>query len=190
MLSTLSNRLHTWAKGWVVIAVFAAIVIFMAVTLPFLGRIYPAGSEMVSLDDPVFYTVKEIFSIMESWGDDGRTYQLWFHLTWDLIFPVLGFLFVALFISWLLQRGFRPDSKVQKLNLLALGSVFDLLENACLVSLIVVYPALPVAIAWLKTVFTISKYVSGIPLIVMMLIGFIKAAMNRFKIQEAVKADR
>jgi FtsH-binding integral membrane protein len=144
---------------------------------------------MVSLDDPVFYTQEEVFSIMESWGDVGRTYQLWFHFTWDLIFPILGFLFVALFISWLLQRGFRPESKAQKLNLLALGSVFDLLENICLVSLIVMYSDRPVAIAWLKTIFTMSKYSFGIPILLMILIGFVKAAMNKFKVQETMKTD-
>lgn len=127
MLSRLSNRLHAWAKGWLILSVFAALVLFMAITLPLLSLIYPAGDEMVSLDDPVLYTPEEVFSIVESWGDGGRTYQLWLHLTWDLIVPILGFLFVGLSISWLLQRGFRPGSKLQKLNLLALGSVFDLL---------------------------------------------------------------
>jgi hypothetical protein len=189
MLSTLSKRFHTWAKGWVIVTLFAAIVLFMVITLPLLSFIYPAGSEMVSLDDPVFYTQEEVFSIMESWGDVGRTYQLWFHFTWDLIFPILGFLFVALFISWLLQRGFRPESKAQKLNLLALGSVFDLLENICLVSLIVMYSDRPVAIAWLKTIFTMSKYSFGIPILLMILIGFVKAAMNKFKVQETMKTD-
>ncbi len=185
MLLTISNRLHSWAKGWVVISIFASIIIFMAVTLPLLDRIYPAAGEMESLDDPVFHTAEEVFLIIESWGESGRTYQLWFHLTWDLIFPIMGFLFVALLISWLLQRGFKPDSKIKRLNLVALGSVFDLLENICLAILIVIYPTSVVAIAWLKTLFTISKYAYGIPMIVTLLIGLIHAAMNRFKVQEA-----
>ena len=53
-------------------------------------------------------------------------------------------------------------------------------------SMIVVYPARPVAVAWLKTVFTMSKYGFAIPIILLMLIGLIKAAMNRFEVQEAV----
>ena len=186
MLSRLSDRLHAWAKGWLILSVFAALVLFMAITLPLLSLIYPAGNEMVSLDDPVFYTSEEVFSIVESWGDGGRTYQLWFHLTWDLIVPILGFSFVGLFISWLLQRGFRSGSKLQKLNLLALGAVFDLLENICLVSMIVAYPARPVAVAWLKTIFTMIKYGFAIPIILLIVIGLYKAARNRFKIQEAV----
>jgi hypothetical protein len=186
MLSKFSDLLHAWAKGWLVLSVFAALVIFMAITLPLLSLIYPAGNEMVSLDDPVFYTPEEIFSIVESWGDGGRTYQLWLHLTWDFIVPVLGLLFVGLFVSWLLQRSFRPESKLQRLNLVALGSVFDLLENICLISMIVVYPARPVIAGWLKTIFTMSKYGFAIPIILIILIGLIKAVANRFEVQEAV----
>ena len=185
MLSKLSDHFHTWAKGRLILSVFAALVLFMVITLPLLSLIYPAADEMVSLDDPGFYTPEEAFSIMKSWGDGGRTYQLWFHLTWDLIFPILGFLFVGLSISWLLQRGFRPGSILQRLNLFALGSVFDLLENICLVSMIVVYPARPAVVAWLKTIFTMSKYGFMIAIILVVLVGLVAAAMNRFKVQEA-----
>lgn len=189
MLSRISDRFHTWAKGWLVLSVFAALVVFMVITLPLLNRIHPAADEMASLDDPVFYTPEEAFSIVESWGDDGRTYQLWFHVTWDFIFPVLGFLLVGLSISWLLQRGFRPGSKLQRLNLLALGSLFDLLENISLVSMIVIYPARPGAIAWLKTIFTMSKYGFMISIILVVLMGLVAAAMNGFKVKKAEAAD-
>jgi len=189
MLSRLSDHFHTWAKGRLILSVFAALVLFMVITLPLLGLIYPAADEMVSLDDPIFYTAEETFSIVESWDDGGRIYQLWFHLTWDFIFPILGFLFVGLSTSWLLQRGFRPGSKLQRLNLLALGSVFDLLENICLVSMIVVYPAQPVVVAWLKTIFTMSKYGFMISIILVVLIGLVTAAMNRFRVQEASMID-
>jgi len=189
MLSKLSDHLHTWAKGRLILSVFAALVLFMVITLPLISLIYPAADEMVSLDDPVFYTPEEAFSIVESWGDGGRTYQLWFHLTWDLIFPILGFLFVGLSISWLLQRGFRPGSKLQKLNLLALGPVFDLLENLCLAIIIAVYPAQPVAVAWMKTISTMSKYGFMILIILVVLISLVAAARNRFKAQEAATID-
>ena len=142
---------------------------------------------MVSLDDPVFFEPEEIFSIVESWGDEGRNYELWFHLTWDLVFPILGFLFMGLFISWLLQRSFNPESRLQKLNLLALGSVFDLLENICLILIIAFYPIQPVVVAWLKTIFTIIKYGFELLDIPVILVGFIKAALNKFKVLNTVR---
>jgi hypothetical protein len=138
---------------------------------------------MKSLDAPAFYTPDEIFSIIESWGAGGRSYQLWFHLTWDVVVPVLSFAIIGLSLSWLFQRITRPGSGLRRLNLLALASGFDLLENFSLAALIVVYPSRPAWIAWLKTIFTLSKYGFGIVIILLMLIGLVLVAKNRFKIQ-------
>lgn len=175
----LSSLLYDRAKGKLILIVFAIIVLFMAITLPLLSRIYPAGDEMVSLDDPVFYTPDEIFSIMEDWGNSGRTYQLWLHLTWDFIFPIMGFVFIGLFTSWLLQRSFRPDSKLRRLNLITLGSAFDLLENCCIIYLIAAYPVKPVAAAWLKTISTMCKYGFAVLILLLILVGLIKATINK-----------
>jgi hypothetical protein len=51
--------------------------------------------------------------------------------------------------------------------------------------MIVVYPARPVVVAWLKTIFTMSKYGFMISIILVVLIGLVAAAMNRFRVQEA-----
>jgi hypothetical protein len=183
MLAKLSDFLQAWAKGSVILFIFTAIVVFMAVSLPLLGLIYPAGGEMVSLDDPAIHSPEEIFRIIESWGVDGRSYQLWFHLTWDLIFPILGFLFVGLIISWLMKRSFKKESKLQRMNLLALESVFDILENVIIVIMIVIYPAQLVSLAWLKTLSTMIKYCFAFPIVMVILLGLYKAARNRFKVQ-------
>ena len=139
--------------------------------------------ELESLDDPVFYTPDEIFSVVESWGPGGRSFQLWFHLTWDVVVPVLGFLLFGLSLSWLYMRVVQPGSRLRRLNLLALASGFDLLENFSQAVLIVVYPARPAWVAWLKTIFTLSKYGFGIVIILFLLAGLALAARNRFKVQ-------
>lgn len=151
MFSKLSDYLHTRAKGRLVLISFAALALFMGITLPLLNAIYPAGDELISLDEPVIYTSDEVLSIVENWGEGGRTYQLWFHLTWDVIVPVLNFLFLGLSFSWLLQRSFRQGSRWRMLNLVALVTVFDLLENVSLIGIIAAYPSQPIALAWLKT---------------------------------------
>ncbi len=184
MFSRLSDRFYAWTTGRRVLSVFAALALFMALTLPLLSRIYPAADEMTSLDDPVFYTPTEIYSIVDAWGADGRAYQLGFHLTWDLVFPVLGFLLVALSLSWLLRRGVRPGSHLRRLNLLALGTAFDLLENVCLVSMIAVHPARPAALAWLKMLFTMTKYGFVLLIGLAVVIGLGAAAMKGFRVQE------
>jgi hypothetical protein len=183
MLYKISNWFHSRAKGRLILSVLGSFVIFMGVLLPIFNHIYPASVKMISLDDPVFYTPTEIFSIVESWGNDGRTLQFWFHLTWDFIVPILGLLFIGLFLSWLLQRSFKPESKLQKLNLVALASIFDLLENFCIAIIILAYPVRPMVIAWMKIVFTLSKYGFGVLIILLILAGLVITAKNRFRIQ-------
>ena len=56
--------------------------------------------------------------------------------------------------------------------------------------MILVYPAQPTAVAWLSTLSTMSKYLMGILIVLLLLIGLGKAAMNRFKVQEAVTVDK
>lgn len=181
--SKISNYFHGKAKSWLILTIFAIFVLFVSISLPVIYYFYPTVDEMVSLDDPIFYTPEEIFSIVESWGEAGRTQQFWFHLTWDFIVPVLALLFIGLFISWLTQRGFNPKSKMQKMNLIALAAIFDLLENLCIEIIVMVYPSKPIAIAWFKSIFTMAKYSFGVFIILIILISLIKAIKNKFKIQ-------
>jgi hypothetical protein len=182
MLGKLSDRFYAWAKGRLVLAVFAAFVLFMSVSLPVLSHFYPDEMSLKSLDDPAFYTPAEIFSILEAWGAEGRTFELWFHLTWDLVVPVLGFFLFALSLSWLWMRSVPPGSRLRRVNLFALGSGFDLLENFSQVVLILAYPSRPAWAAWLKTIFTLSKYGFGIAIILCLLIGLVLAGRNRFRV--------
>ena len=185
MLPKLSDRFYTLAKGRLILAVFAAFALFMGSTLPLLSHRFPEEMSLKSLDDPAFYTPGEIFSIIDSWGAQGRTFQLWLHLTWDVVVPVLGFLTFALCLSWLWMRSVQPGSRLRKLNLLALASGFDLLENFSQAVLIVAYPSRPAWLAWLKTIFTLGKYGFGLVIILLLLIGLVMAARNGFRVQSS-----
>jgi hypothetical protein len=187
MLSKLSDRLHVWARGWLILAIFAVIVLFLGATESlFQVFSYPALAGKVSLDAQFFYTPETAFAAVASYGDAGRARMIWIHLIWDFIFPVLYTAFLSLFMSWLFQRGFKPGSKLRKLNVLAIaGGSFDLLENIGIVTMILVYPAQPAVVAWLSTVFTMGKWSLGVVIILLLLIGLVKAAMNRFRVQEA-----
>ena len=182
MLSKLSDRFYTLAKGRLILAVFAALFLFMGISLPVLYQLYPEEMSLESLDDPVFYTPGEIFSILDTWGETGRSFQLWLHLTWDVVVPVLGFLTFGLSLSWLWMRAAPPESRLRRLNLLALASGFDLLENFSQAVLILAYPARPAWLAWLKTLFTLSKYGFMVVILLFLLIGLALVWRNRFKI--------
>jgi hypothetical protein len=181
MIPRLSERLYAWAKGWLVLLLLAAFILFASLPSP----VDPALISK-SLDGMVFYTPEQAFSAIASYGDTGRVQMIWIHIA-DFVLLVLYTSMFCLLISWLFQRGFKPESKMRKLNgLPILGGLFDIMENICVMTMILVYPTRSVAVAWLSTVFTTSKYIMSIPIFLLLLIGLVKATMNRFKVQEAV----
>jgi len=183
MLSRISDRFHAWAKGWILLLLIAAFVLL--VNLPLAD---PALLSL-SLDGKFAYTPDQAFSAVASYGDAGRVQMIWIHLG-DFILIALYTLLFCLSISWLFQRGFKRDSKMQRLNLVPLlGGLFDVMENIWILALILAYPAQPEAVAWLSTVFTTGKYIMGIPILLLLAVGLVKAAMNGFKVRQPAEID-
>lgn len=173
-----SNLLHAWAKGWVVLSLLLAfiIVIFLPVGDPDLAR--------KSLDGRVYYTAEEAFSAVASYGEAGRVQMIWLHL-WDFVLIALYTSMFCMSISWLFQRGFPPDSKMQRLNLIpVLGGLFDVLENIWIIIMLLVYPSEPVVVGWLAAIFTTSKYIMAVPIFGLLLIGLVKVALNGSRIHK------
>jgi hypothetical protein len=186
-MSKIFNFFRVLAKGWVISLLFGLFLFFIIILLPILNRIFPETANMVSLEAPTYYTLKESYSILDSWGEAGRNWQIIFHLTWDVIVPILSVLIFGLCFSWLFMRGFKITSKIQKLNLVAFGGIFDLLENICIIAMIQFYPTQVVVLVWLKNIFTLIKYSFLIVYGILLLIGLIYAVKNRFHIQKEIK---
>ena len=128
------------------------------------------------MDARFFFTPERAFSTVASYGDAAR-FWIRIYLTWDIVNPILYTLAFSLLISWLFQRGFKPESKLQMLNVLPAGAgLFDLLENIGIVTLLAIYPAQPVIVAWLSTVCTMIKVSFLGVSTLLILIGLVKAA--------------
>ena len=183
MFSKSAQWLYKIATGKTVILLTIGFLLFVGVTMRLLPILIPASESMVSLDDPVFYTPAQVFSILDDWGETGRMQQLWFHMTWDVIVPLWSFLIVGGGSSWLLKRAFAPQSPWRKLNLVAWVTVFDLLENFSLAGLVLFYAQRPNWLAWLKNAFTMIKYGCGVLIVGVLLTGAVLAARNTFMIQ-------
>ena len=183
MISRISDHIHTWAKGWLILSIIAAFVLLVNLTL--------ADPTLIgmSLDGQFAYTPEQAFSAVASYGDNGRVQMIWIHLG-DFILITLYTSMFCLSISWLFQRGFKLDSRMQRLNLVpVLGGFFDVMENIWIITIIFVYPTQPTVVAWLSTISTMGKYIMGIPIVLLLVIGLVKATMNRFKVQEAAGVD-
>jgi hypothetical protein len=174
LLGTFSRRFHTWAKGWLVLVSLAALVGFVALTIPVAQA---ASGDTEGLDTRLSYTPETAFATVASYSDTGRATLQVFYLTGDIVNPILYTTFLALLISWLFQRGFDPESRLQILNVVPLGAaVFDLLENVSIVILLSVHPAQPRIVAWLATTGTTLKYLFIYGSFVLVLVGLAKLA--------------
>ena len=186
MLSTISQKLHSWTTGWRVLFLFIADVVMMGYIMPVSSAILElaANNSVLPLDLMFFYTPAEAFAMIEKYGMAGRALYMKIELSVDIIYPIIYTLFYGLLISWLFQRAFKPDSKMQKWNVAPVGAwLFDLLENIGIVTMLALYPSQPVFLAWLTMLLGLIKWALAFLSIGLVFVGLVKAAMNRFRKQ-------
>jgi hypothetical protein len=185
MLDKLSAALRRYANGWLVLLFLAGEIFFNAVVLPAQQAKIEAGSGGTGpIDLQLFYTSEKVYKMVESYGEAGRADYRLFELTGDIIYPIVYTLFFSLAITWLFERGFPSTSAMQKYNVVPFGGwLFDLLENLGIVSMLSVYPSTPALLAWASAIFTLIKWLFVIPTAVLLLIGLVMAARNRFRKQ-------
>ena len=184
MLTTLSQKFHAWTTGWRVILLLVADALMMGYVMPLAGGImaFVANASVTPLDLMFFYTPEKAFAMIEKYGEAGRSLYWKIELTADIIYPIIYTLFYGLLLSWLFQRGFQPGSRMQKLNVVPVGAwFFDLLENVGIVSLLSLHPAQSSALAWLTMLFGSLKWLFAFASIGLVLVGLVKAGMNRFR---------
>jgi hypothetical protein len=145
---------------------------------------FAANNSVMPLDLMFFYTPAQAFEMMDRYGKAGRSVYLKIELTADIIYPIIYTLFFGLLLSWLFQRAFKPESKMQKWNVMPVGAwFFDLLENVGVVSMLMMYPSKPDVLAWLTMLFGLLKWAFFLVTMGLVLVGLVRAAMNRFRKQ-------
>jgi hypothetical protein len=169
------------AKGWLVFVFFLLDGLFIGLIMPGLQkRMQAANPAAGPLDLMFFYTPEKAFSMIASYGDQGRAAYLTGELTLDILYPITYTLFFSLLISWLFQRGFDPKSRFRRLNLVPFGTLtFDLLENACIVAMLSLYPSTPAGLAWAAAIFTMTKWLYAAAGMLLVLAGAAAALRRR-----------
>lgn len=188
MLNTLSAKFHSWATGWRVIILMVADALMAGYIMPAAGAIMAlaANNSVMPLDLMFFFTPQQAFEMIEKYGEQGRAIYLRIELTADVVYPIIYTLFFGLLISWLFQRGFKPESPMQKWNMMPVGAwFFDMLENLGIISMLSMYPAQPVALAWLTMIMGSLKWAFALISIALILVGLVRALLNGFRKQAA-----
>ena len=185
MLTTISQKFHAWTRGWLVLILMALDVFLMAFVMPIAGALMKSGTGLEQpLDLMFFSTPEKTFAMIERYGAYTRVFYRNVELTLDILYPIVYTFAFGLLISWLFQRGFKPDHKIQKWNVAPVFAwLFDLLENVGIVTMLSVWPSQPTAVAWLTMIFTTVKWFFAFLSFGLILLGLIRAAMNGFKKQ-------
>ena len=185
MLDKISTKFHAWAKGWLVLILVALDMFFMAFVMPVTGALMKSGTGLEQpLDLMFFSTPNKLFAMIERYGDSTRMFYRNVELSLDILYPIIYTFAFGLLISWLFQRGFKPDHKIQKWNVVPVFAwFFDLLENVGIVTLLSVWPSQPVALAWVTAILTMVKWFFAFLSFGLIFLGLFRAAMNGFKKQ-------
>jgi len=183
MLTRLSNLLHKYAKGWLILILFLLDGLFMSVVMPGLkARMDNFAPDVGPIDLLFFYTPEKAYQMVAAYGEQGRAVYRIGELTVDIIYPIVYTLFFSLFITWLFQRGFVAESRMQILNVVPFGAwLFDLLENLGIVGMLSIYPSTPAFLAWVTTVFTMTKWIFAGTSVILVAIGIIAAIIRAIK---------
>lgn len=145
---------------------------------------FAANASVMPLDLMFFFTPEQAFNMIEKYGPDGRALYTKIQLTADIIYPIIYTLFFGLLISWLFQRGFKPESNMQRWNAMPVGAwFFDMLENLGIVTMLTMYPAKPAVMAWITMIFGSLKWAFAFGSIGLVLAGLVRAIMNGFQKQ-------
>ena len=164
--------LARYARWQVILGLFILLALFMGVLLPGVkSRIGPGNSAPIDLT--FFPSPQTIFSMLAAFDAPGRAFYRLHELTLDIIYPITYTLFFSLLITFLLNSASKRKSPLQLLNLIPFGTlIFDLLENAGIVTLLTLYPSQPSGLAWFVSISNGIKWLFAGAMILAMLISF------------------
>lgn len=160
--------------------VLIAIALGVYVNVEFLSRVWNGTSP---LDLEFFYTPEKAYSALAAYGEKGRIEYRNILLTADIAWPILYTLFLSWPITWMFKRGLAEGSSAQLLNVVPFGALlFDLLENACIVTMLSIFPGKTISVAWMATACTTVKWLFvGASVVVLLgaLVAMIRGARSR-----------
>lgn len=127
------------AAGRHVLLSGAAFLLMAAVIMPAAVRDFLSLSNGVPpLDLLPWYTSETAFKYLQAYGQEGRKLYLFILLAADLVFPIVYTAFFCLLLGWLVKK---LDIRHERLVLFPLMvCIFDLMENACLVGMLCMWP--------------------------------------------------
>lgn len=185
------KELHFWLNRYasarlLVLLLMILIPLLLAlnfVDLPFsIPRIKALSGGVSILDLEFYYSVDTAYRHLTAYGPEGRRLYAWGLLTVDMVLPALMFLTLAVALT-LTGRRQAGKSWLPLLNLLPLiVMVSDYLENAAILTMLGNYPHQLIIVGTLSGIFTLSKQVSTLACLALILWGNVRAWWNMISV--------
>jgi hypothetical protein len=141
---------HLKLANWKVILLL--ILLFLLANLVIIPWVYP---KFQTLDTSSSYSPARAYELISSYGGQGRHAYALIEVTLDLVYPYITALLFSLLAAYTLKRAFPNTPWVLYLSFLPfLILLADYLENACVVTMLLSYPAQLVFVARLSNLFT------------------------------------
>ncbi len=152
MLKRLMDVHSKLANGKII---FLLLFLFLLANFVIIPAIYP---KFQTLDTLPSYTPDRARELISSYGDQGRQYYAVIEVTLDLIYPFATALMFSLITLYTFKRAFPGNDSVLYLSLASYTvPVADYLENACIVTMLMIYPREMILVAKMSNFFTITK---------------------------------
>ncbi len=133
------------------------------------------------LDLRPYYTVPEVYALLEAYSPSERASYRLFSLTADMLFPIAyGLLYLSL-LTMLIDKAFPDPGGFRRLRCVALGSpLFDILENTGIIVVLSLFPTRTPFWAGFAAVCTVGKWVFTGTFILCMIALTIRIIGRRF----------
>jgi hypothetical protein len=183
MSHTLYDRLAPQAtRQRVAVLMVIFLVLFLVVFPAALNRLKEFSGGVGLIDTQFTYTPDQAFQMVSAYGPEGRPLYILTTLTADLLYPLDYSLLLALLLILLYSQAF-PVSRLIHAGvwLPFITGAMDLLENACVVTLLATFPQPLPWVAQAAGLFTPLKWIFlGVSLL-LVLVGFIGLLVARLR---------
>lgn len=134
-------------------------ILFIVLVLPWMNEY---AFELIGVKDSIdtgFHTdIEKLYALRDSYGTEGRRYYIIIRFTFDLIWPIVYFLFIAS-ITGFLTKHIKDSSEHRYINYLPiLAVVLDYLENILASIFMFIHPASFDFLVFLIIVVSINKW--------------------------------
>jgi hypothetical protein len=177
-----SDWIYQKSTSLITVSTLILFLVFTATILPIQSEQAKAQSGNTSPDMSFFLTVKELYEIAESYGENGRVAYVRARFTFDLVWPIVYTLFLASGISWLYSRSFGKDSIVRRANLVpVIGMVLDYIENITASIVMLRYPARTPIVDMVAVIVTPLKWVFVGGSFLVLVVGLVKYGSTKVR---------